>query len=188
LFFGTGHESVLFDYVEAAFTELLKIAPDAGLVVVGMGPEKLYRLRPSLAALGERVQALGYVEAPHVSLWLQVAKLVLAPLIEGVSARKGTVMAALQHGQAVITTKAIHTLDDVAWSEICILSPLDRDYFAATAAKAFQDDEWRTRIGDAARAEYDAHASAAVTASRILSYADGLTCGESAPMNRANHE
>ena len=29
LFFGTGHESVLFDYVEAAFVALLEIEPSA---------------------------------------------------------------------------------------------------------------------------------------------------------------
>lgn len=171
LFFGTGHESVLFDYVEAAFVELLKVAPDAVLVIVGMSQEKLRRLRPSLAALGARVQALGYVPAAQVSLWLQVAKLVLAPLLEGVSARKGTVAAALQHGQAIVTTKGVHTLDDIAWDEICILGPLDRDLFAETAVRAFQNDEWRRTVGNAARADYDAHASAAVTASRILTLA-----------------
>jgi len=170
LFFGTGHDSVLFDYVEEAFVELLKIAPDAGLVVVGMDSERLRRLRPSLARLGARVQALGYVAAPQVSLWLQVAKLVLAPLIEGVSARKGTVMAALQHGRAVVTTQGVQTRDDIAWSEICVLAPLDRRAFAAAAVRALQNPELRADVGRAARAEYDAHASASVTASRILNY------------------
>ena len=177
LFFGTGHPSLLFDYLEAAFLELLKIAPHAGLVIVGMDRERLYRLHPSLANLGARVQALGYVAAPQVSLWLQVAKLVLAPLIEGVSARKGTVMAALQHGQAVVTTMGAHTCDDIAWNEICILTPLDREEFAAAAVKAFQNPEWRAELGRAARAEYDAHASASVTAARIVQY--GLGTDES---------
>ncbi len=175
LFFGTGHDSVLFDYVEEAFVELLKIAPDAGLVVVGMDSERLRRLRPSLAQLGARVQALGYVAAPQVSLWLQIAKLVLAPLIEGVSARKGTVMAALQHGRAVVTTQGLQTRDDIAWSRICILAPLDRKAFAATAVKAFQNPEWRADIGRAARAEYEAHASISVTASRILNHVSWTT-------------
>jgi hypothetical protein len=172
LFFGTGHQSVLFDYVEEAFITLLRTAPNAGLVVVGMTPEKLRQLRPSLADLGARVQALGYISAEQVSLWLQVATLVLAPLIEGVSARKGTVMAALQHGQAVVTTRGVHTSDDIAWDEICLLAPLRREAFAAMAVKAFHDPEWRAAIGRAARAEYDAHASATVTALRILAYAD----------------
>ncbi len=172
LFFGTGHQSVLFEYVEAAFVELLKIAPEARLVVVGMDAELLRRLRPSLANFGARVQALGYVAAPQVSLWLQVAKLVLAPLIEGVSARKGTVMAALQHGQAVVTTRGAHTRDDIAWDQICVLAPLDRAAFATAAVKAFENPKWRAEIGRSARAEYDAHASASVTAARILDFAD----------------
>jgi glycosyltransferase involved in cell wall biosynthesis len=170
LFFGTGHQSVLFGYVEAAFLALQKIEPNAGLVIVGMSPEKLRQLQPSLADLGASVQALGYVAAPEVSLWLQIARLVLAPLVEGVSARKGTVAAALQHGRAVVTTRGVHTCDDIAWDEICFLAPLDREAFAAKAAAAFGDPERGASVGHAARAEYDAHAAATVTASRILSY------------------
>ena len=172
LFFGTGHQSVLFDYVEAAFVALLEIEPSAGLVIVGMSPEKLRQLCPSLAALGDRVRALGYVPAEEVSLWLQAATLVLAPLIEGVSARKGTVMAALQHGRTVVTTRGIHTLEDIAWNEICLLAPLDREAFAALTLTAFRDLELRAKVGRAARDEYEAHASASVTASMILAYAD----------------
>jgi glycosyltransferase involved in cell wall biosynthesis len=180
LFFGTGHDSVLFDYVEEAFVALLETEPSVGLVVVGMSPEKLRRLRPSLSDLGGRVHALGYVAAEQVSLWLQVATLVLAPLIEGVSARKGTVMAALQHGRTVVTTRGVRTLEDIAWSEICLLSPLDRKAFAAIAVKALLDPGLRAVIGRAARAEYEAHASASVTASMILGYADPFGAAEPA--------
>ena len=81
-------------------------------------------------------------------------------------------MAALQHGRTVVTTRGVHTLEDVAWNEICLLSPLDREAFAALAVKAFHDLELRTKIGHAARDEYEAHASESVTASLILDYAD----------------
>ncbi|HEY4104769.1 MAG TPA: glycosyltransferase family 4 protein [Polyangiaceae bacterium] len=168
LFFGTGHPSVLFDYVEAAFLALLEIEPRAVLIVVGMDAERLRQLRPSLANLGASVQTLGYVAARQVSLWLQVAKLVLAPLIEGVSARKGTVMAALQHGQTVVTTRGIHTRDDIAWNEICALAPLSRERFAELTVELYSDAQRRAEIGRAARIEYEAHASASVTAARIL--------------------
>jgi len=174
LFFGTGHSSVLFDFVEEAFVAMLESEPNAGLVIIGISPEKLRRLRPSLLAQGTRVQALGYLSAEQISLWLQIARLVLAPLIEGVSARKGTVMAALQHGRTVVTTRGVHTLEDVAWSEICLLTPLDRKAFAAAAVRALHDPGLRAIIGDAARDEYAAHASASVTASMILDYADRL--------------
>jgi glycosyltransferase involved in cell wall biosynthesis len=174
LFFGTGHPSVLFDFVEEAFVTMLESEPNAGLVIIGVSPEKLRRLRPSLLDLGPRVQALGYLSAEQVSLWLQVATLVLAPLIEGVSARKGTVMAALQHGRTVVTTRGVHTLEDIAWSEICLLTPLDRKAFAAASVKALHDPELRATTGRAARDEYAAHASAQVTASMILDFAARL--------------
>jgi len=174
LFFGTGHPSVLFDFVEEAFVAILESEPNAGLVIIGISPEKLRRLRPSLLDLGNRVQALGYLPTEQISLWLQVATLVLAPLIEGVSARKGTVMAALQHGRTVVTTRGVHTLEDIAWSEICLLTELDRKAFAAESVRALHDPELRATTGNAARNEYTAHASAQVTASMILDYADGL--------------
>ncbi|HET7541843.1 MAG TPA: glycosyltransferase family 4 protein [Polyangiaceae bacterium] len=172
LFFGTGHETVLFDFVEEAFAAVRENESNAGLVIVGMSPEKLRRIRPSLADMDGRVQALGYVSAERVSLWLQVASMVLAPLVEGVSARKGTVMAALQHGRTVVATRGVHTLDDLAWDNICLLTPLDRKAFAAMAVRALRDPELRATTGRAARDEYDANASAYVTASSILAYAD----------------
>lgn len=173
LFFGTGHQTVLFDYVEAAFLAVLAAEPSAELVIVGMGFDKLNQARPSLARHA-KVRALGYVAAPELSLWLQVARLVLAPLLEGVNARKGTVMAALQHGRAVVTTRGPQTLDDIAWEEICVLAPLDRDAFAAKAVSTFRDPKTSDSVGRAAQAEYEAHASATVTAHRILDCADQI--------------
>lgn len=171
LFFGSGHDSVLFDYVEAALVELLKVDPKIQLVVVGVDPAKLRRLQPSLAEFGPRVQALGFVPAREVSLWLQTAELVLAPLSEGVNARKTTVMAALHHGCAVVTTSGFHTRDDIPWAQICALASLNRTAFAAVAVKCLQDSSWRTRIGEAGRADYEAQASPSVTAGRLLAYA-----------------
>ncbi len=174
LFFGTGHEAVLFDYLDAAFRALIEIEPDARLVIVGMTLDKLREIHPSLANLGHRVQALGYVPAREVSLWLQVARLVLAPIVDGINARKGTVMAALQHGRAVVTTRGANTLDDIAWDDICLLAPLDRESFAAKAVAALRDPELCASIGRAARAEYETHASAQVTALRILECASEI--------------
>ncbi len=168
LFFGTGHDSVLFDYLEAALSKLSKVDAAAVLVIVGIDPVALRRLRPSLSDFGSRVQALGFVAAREVSLWLQVADLVLAPLVEGVNARKGTVAAALQHGRAVVTTRGIHTRSDIPWDRICALAPLDPAAFAALAVRYFQDPDLRASVGTAAQSDYETHASATVTAAQLL--------------------
>jgi glycosyltransferase involved in cell wall biosynthesis len=173
LFFGSGHPSVLFDYVEAALRKLLEVQADVELVILGMDAQHLYRLRPSLAQLGASVRTLGYVPAQEVSLWLQASQLVLAPLIEGVNARKGTVMAAFQHACAVVTTHGTHTADDIPWDQICALAPVDRDAFAALSVECFHDPGRRARLGQAARTEYEAQASASVTAAQLLSLAVG---------------
>jgi glycosyltransferase involved in cell wall biosynthesis len=171
LFFGTGHGSVLFDYVEAALSALLQVDPDVQLVIVGMDAAKLRRRCPALSDFGSRVQALGFVPARAVSLWLHVAELVLAPLAEGVNARKTTVMAGLQHGRAVVTTKGFHTRDDIPWARICGLAPLDRAAFAALAVRCYQDPAWRAQLGAAGRSDYEANASASVTAAQLLAFA-----------------
>jgi glycosyltransferase involved in cell wall biosynthesis len=162
---------VLFDYVEAAFLELLKVDARTQLVIIGMDRAKLRRRCPSLAGLGPHVQALGFVPAEEVSLWLQSAELVLAPLVEGVNARKTTVMAAFQHGRAVITTNGFHTRDDIPWARICGLTSLDRTAFAAIAARCFQNPGMRAQLGAAAQEDYEAHASPTVTAAQLLTYA-----------------
>ncbi len=171
LFFGTGHESVLFDYVESALRALLLIEPELCLIIIGMDATKLRARRPALAEFGPHVQALGFVPAHAVSLWLQLAELVLVPLAEGVNARKTTVMAALQHGAAVVATRGVHTREDIAWASMCALSPLDRQQFAATAVRTYQDAAERARLAEAGRAEYEANASVDVTASRLLALA-----------------
>lgn len=171
LFFGTGHESVSFEYVEAALLELSKVDPDVRLVIIGMDAAKLRRIRPTLSDLGSKVQPLGFVPAREVSLWFQVAQLVLLPFVDGVNARKTTVMAAFQHGRAVATTIGVNTRDDIPWARMCALAPLDARAFASMAVKCFQNAEWRVQLGDAARADYQAHASPGVTAARLLAYA-----------------
>ena len=171
LFFGSGHDSVLFDYVEAAFVEVSKIEPRAQLVIIGMDATALRRRRPTLADFAPSVQTLGFVPEREVSLWLQASELVLAPLVEGVNARKTTVMAALQHGRAVVTTNGIYTRGDIPWADICALAPMDRAAFAAMAVACFQDATWRAKLGLSAQADYDANAAARVTAAQLVSYA-----------------
>lgn len=170
LFFGTGHESVSFDYVEAALVELAKVEPNTRLVIIGMDAAKLRRIRPTLSDLAPMVQTLGFVPARDVSLWFNVAQLVLLPFGDGVNARKTTVMAAFQHGRALATTVGVNTAEDIPWGRLCALAPLDRAAFAATAVRCFLDAEWRARLGEAARADYEAHASPSVTAAQLLAY------------------
>jgi glycosyltransferase involved in cell wall biosynthesis len=177
MFFGSGHPSVLFDYVEAAFARLLALDPEVQLIIVGMDARKLHSLCPSLVRFGRNVQTLGFVPARDVSLWLQVAELVLAPLVEGVNARKGTIMAAMQHGRPVVTTRGFHTRDDIPWDQLCALSSIDREVYAELSARCFLDSSWRERLGQAARADYEKNASASVSAARLLSLALGADTG-----------
>jgi len=173
IFFGTGHPSVSFEYVERAFRALLAAEPEARLIIIGMDAAKLRTIRPTLADLGDRVRPLGFVAAHEVSLWFQVARLVLLPFVDGVNARKTTVMAALQHGRAVATTKGVNTREDIPWDRLCAVAPLEPAAFATVALECFRNAHWREELGAAGKADYDAHASPSVTAAQFLACATG---------------
>lgn len=55
--------------------------------------------------LGERVRWTGFVEDEQVSAYFYASDLTALPYEDGVSLRRGTLMAALVHGRAIITTE-----------------------------------------------------------------------------------
>jgi glycosyltransferase involved in cell wall biosynthesis len=62
------------------------------------------RRRAQEASLADRIIWTGYVDAADVSAYLQAADVVVLPYRDGVSLRRGTLMAALSHSCAVVST------------------------------------------------------------------------------------
>lgn len=58
---------------------------------------------------------------------LSEANLLLVPFLDGVSTRRGTLMAGLCHAKAVVTTKGKNTLEDIPWQSIVGLTDVGRD-------------------------------------------------------------
>jgi glycosyltransferase involved in cell wall biosynthesis len=81
--------------------------------------------------------------------------LFLVPLIDGVSTRRTSAMAALQHEVAVVATVG-HLTDSVLRAGALALSPVgDRDAFATTAFELAADHPRRARLALAGRALYE---------------------------------
>jgi glycosyltransferase involved in cell wall biosynthesis len=97
-----------------AFAALTQQRPDARLLLIGGGAgqtdptnvqfaERLRQHAQSLA-VSDRLIWTGYTDAAGVSACLHAADVVVLPFRDGVSLRRGTFMAALSHGCAIVST------------------------------------------------------------------------------------
>lgn len=97
----------------------------------------------------------------EVSAWLTRADLVLAPFVDGVSARRGSVMAALAHGRPVVSTQGWCTIsEDRAefsdWSRIAALSPAtDSEAFASRVVELLKNPDRALCIAQAGRMRHE---------------------------------
>lgn len=127
---------------------------------------------PALAGLDPAISLHepGYLEPYEFAARLAAADLFLAPTLDGVSTRRGSVMAALQHGLAVLGTDGPLT-DAVlrAAAPALTLSPVgDPDAFARAAARLAADPDRRSVAGAAARGLYEREFDWPVIADRLV--------------------
>lgn len=115
--FGSAHPSRLIDWIGAAAQRVRAAGHRVLLLHVGSGGD-LYR-----KACGEvPVKTLGRLPADEAAACFSLMDLFLAPFSDGVSTRRGSLMAALAHGLPFATT--LGPLSDSVW----------RECFAETAA------------------------------------------------------
>jgi glycosyltransferase involved in cell wall biosynthesis len=105
--FGGDHPSRLFDMIESAFaaiTTKLRGSKTVRLVCIG---HSRHKWKDS----NNNVQTLGWLAPQEAADTIVAADLLINPFSDGVSTRRGSVMAALQHGVPVMTTDGICTED-----------------------------------------------------------------------------
>jgi glycosyltransferase involved in cell wall biosynthesis len=109
----------------------------------------LAQLRAQIASLHleQRVHWTGFVEDAQVSAWLESADLVVLPYRDGVSLRRGTLMAALAHGCALVTTESADTPLGTAAATV---PPRDPAALAATIRHLLAHPDQRQSLGQAA--------------------------------------
>ncbi len=144
------------------------IARERDAVVLYVGPHGAV-LRAALPGLS--VIDAGALPGPEVSEHLAAMDVHLVPFIDGVSTRRGSFMAGLQHGVASVTTLGVHT-DDVlrraAGSAFAATPNGDPGAFAARAASIAADPEARRRMGTLARDLYDKEFAFERSSARLL--------------------
>lgn len=108
--------------------------------------------------LNSRVVLPGRLSASDVSAHLQMTDIFLMPHVPGLSAKRGTLMAALEHGLPVVGTKGAMT--DSFWSNVpgVFLSTLrDTKTFTSTVVGLSKDKERRRVVGRANSYYFDGH-------------------------------
>jgi glycosyltransferase involved in cell wall biosynthesis len=108
--------------------------------------------RPDLA---QSIHATGILDAEALSRHLSACDVMLQPCQDGVSSRRGTVMAALSHGRPIVTTSG--RLTESIWhdSQAVVLAPdSDIQAIALETLRLLGDGNERQRLGKAARQLY----------------------------------
>jgi glycosyltransferase involved in cell wall biosynthesis len=154
--FGTSDNAISHS-LRMVIPQLLETTPAVGVLLIGRDSMALKETvadgRPRLAS---RIHATGGLPEKGVSVALSSCDLMLQPYPDGVSARRGSVMAALAHQRAIVTTAGI--LTEPLWSEsgAVALTPVgDHTAMSAELKRLIGDESERTRIGSAGSRLYD---------------------------------
>ena len=116
------------------------------------------------------LDAPGYLGTESIARRLAAADIFLSPLIDGVSTRRGTLMAALQHGLPIVGTAGPLT-DSIlleSGSALSLVAVGDRDGFADEVRRLADEAAERQSMRRAGRRLYERNFDWPVTAERIL--------------------
>jgi glycosyltransferase involved in cell wall biosynthesis len=161
--FGTGHPSRALDHAVAAIEALRDRHGAAGLRVLNLG-----RGAPPLD-VDVTVDTPGELDAEAVSLRLRASDLLLLPFYDGVSTRRGTLMAGLAHGIPIVGLRGDNT-DGVLLHhhDAMVLTPVgDLRAYARAVVALSADPERRRATGRAGRRLYAAEFDWPVLAARV---------------------
>lgn len=164
--FGTAHESRLFGYVRAAAERVAKEGGRPLLLYIGPHPD---RVKPAFAGLPHIAE--GPLEPEEISRRFQAMDINLAAYSDGVSSRRTSMIAALQHAIPIVCTRGRNT-DAMFLQEdgrsILIAHDQTPQSFADQVATLARDQALRQRIGAGGRELFDSVFSWPVIARKLI--------------------
>lgn len=158
--FGTGHPEIVAG-VEAAAVKILAARADSVALIMGFGTDrvaaKFKQKYPSLAA---RIHGVGALSHAELSVHLQACDLMLQPYHDGVTTRRGSMMACISHGLAVVTYYSSDSEDLWREGKAVALAPVgDEAALVEAALQLLSDPDRRGALGRAAAGFYQKHCS-----------------------------
>jgi glycosyltransferase involved in cell wall biosynthesis len=100
-------------------------------------------------ALGvkDRVITTGYLEPPEVSRALLICNAMVLPYVDGASLRRGSLLAAIAHGRAIVTTEPHYPIGGLTDGEsVLYVRPADPSGLADAAQRVLIDADLRARL------------------------------------------
>src|SRR3990167_4728947 len=172
-FFGSFHITKMVEFLTASLDALVKKGYDAGLIVIGQDEKEISAYIKELPDyLKGRIFCTGYCSSEDVSQYLSITDIFLLPLIDGVSSRRTSLMAALKHGLPVVTTKGFLTDDIFLQEDFTLLSPpTDKSLFVANVVRMAEDEKLKDAIGKKGREAYEKYFSEKLMIERYLDHA-----------------
>lgn len=162
----SGHDSRSERHIVEAASSALTAGLSPVLLDLGAGARGFDELPAEVRAVRP-----GYLEAPQLSDYLAAADLYLAPLVDGVSTRRTSVMAALAAGVAVVGTKG-HLTDAqllVAGTPMKLVDVSGSSHeFAEAVLSLGGDRPQMVSLGQRGRAMYEARYAGEVTAAALV--------------------
>jgi glycosyltransferase involved in cell wall biosynthesis len=164
--FGTGHPSQLGDWIGRAVRAAASIHPHPIVLNLGAGAHPVEGVPPETHVLTP-----GRLSADELAEWLAAGDLFLSPFSDGVSTRRTTVMAALQHELPVVTTQAPSTdrlLLPTGSSPMRLVGSDSPEDFEAAVLELVADADKRRSLGAAGRRFFEENFSWTIIAGRFL--------------------
>lgn len=161
-YFGLLHESKGVEVLFRALARLLEVGERVKLLMVG---GKTGASDPTTTDYARRMEALeqklgladqllwtGYVDDEEVSANLLASDICVLPYKDGVSLRRGSLMAALTHGLPIISTRPIIQMKELVEGEnIVLVSPHDVEALVAKIQELIASERLRRRLGAGAK-------------------------------------
>jgi glycosyltransferase involved in cell wall biosynthesis len=164
--FGTAHPERAWDYAEAAIAALASEHGADGLCVLNLGQCSVIPDVPP----NVHVYTPGFLPNDALSLHLRASDVLLLPFTDGLSTRRGTLMAGLAHSLPVLSLQGVNT-DRVLveHTEAMVLTPCgDLDAYVREAVQLARDPARLRAIGEAGRNLYESDFDWPVLARMVL--------------------
>ncbi len=147
-FFGSLHGTKLLGLIVRSVAHLQSVGVPAVLLIVGQEADVLSSVVAEARLLPGTVVCTGYSSREDVSCSLQCGDLFLAPFTDGVSTRRTTVIAALQHKLPVVTTRGRLTEDELFADAVAMAPCGDEDAFVRRVADLARDPDGRRALAE----------------------------------------
>jgi glycosyltransferase involved in cell wall biosynthesis len=153
--FGTCH-ALVAPMLQHVVERLHAERPELRFILIGRGTDAFVeRLYAAGRTAEHAIVATGERDARDISLLLQCCDVFVQPYHDGVSARRTTMMALLEHGRPAVTSRGSRT--EPYWSDseaVVTTRGVDGEALASAALELFDQPDRRVALGERARALY----------------------------------